>query len=63
MFWRGELLCRLVLLALLWLILEDKKSEPETKAYVSAAARCFAVQCNMTVFDDHVGLWILAVFA
>ena len=61
--WRGELPCRLVVLALVWLILEDQRSELETKAYVSTAATCFAVQCSMTVFDDHVGLGVLAVLA
>ena len=61
--WRGELPCRLVLLALLCLILEDQRSELETETCVSAAATCFAVQCSMTVFDDHVGLGVLAVLA
>ena len=59
--WRGELPCHIVLIALLWLILEDERSEFETMVYVSAAATCFAVQCNMTVFNDHFGLGILAV--
>lgn len=57
------LLCGLVLLALLWLVLQDEGAELEARIDFGLLTASLAVEGNATVFDLDIGLRILALLA
>lgn len=59
----GGLALGLVLLALLGLVLEDEAAELEAEVHVCALAAGLAVEDDVAVLDDDVGLGVLALLA
>lgn len=57
------LLGALVFLPLLWLVLEDERTELQTKVNVGSLAAGFAVEQDASILDVYVGLGILALLA
>ena len=57
------LLCRLVLFAFLWLILQDEGAELEARIDFGLLAACLAVEEDAAVLDLDIGLGILALLA
>jgi hypothetical protein len=59
----GRLALGLVLLALLGLVLKDEAAQFETEINIGALTTSLAVEENMAILDDNVGLWVLTFFA
>ena len=57
------LLCRLVLFAFLWLILQDEGVELEAGIDFGVLAACLAVEEDAAILDLDIGLRILALLA
>jgi hypothetical protein len=57
------LLCRFVLLALLWLIFQDEGAEFEARIDLGLLTTCLAVEVDAAVLDLDIGLGILALLA
>jgi len=57
------LLCRLVLLAFLWLIFQDEGAELEARIDFGLLTACLAVEEDAAILDLDIGLGILALLA
>lgn len=59
----GSLALRLILLALLRLVLQDKAAELEAEINIGALTASLAVENNVAILDDVLGLGVLALLA
>lgn len=52
-----------VLLALLWLVLEDETAQLETEVDIGPYTASLAVKYDETILDNNLGFWVLALLA